>query len=76
MLICHACGSSAYHEQRVNETFQIGDKLVLVEGIPAQVCSRCGETLFSSEIAEKVRLLVLEPAQPIRSIQVDVFAYQ
>lgn len=75
MFKCHVCGSSEYREELVNEVFQIDGKPVFVEKIPAQVCNRCGEEIFSRETTEKVRLLVHGKAKPIKSVQVDVFAY-
>ncbi|MBV6400592.1 MAG: hypothetical protein CNIPEHKO_00885 [Anaerolineales bacterium] len=75
MFKCHVCGSTDYREELVNEVFQIDGKPVLVEKIPAQVCTRCGEEIFSRETTEKVRLLVHGKAKPIKSVQVDVFAY-
>jgi YgiT-type zinc finger domain-containing protein len=75
MFKCHVCGSAEYREELVNEVFQIDGKPVLVEKIPAQVCARCGEEIFSRETTEKVRLLVHGKAKPIKSVQVDVFAY-
>ncbi|MBD2393004.1 YgiT-type zinc finger protein [Cyanobacterium aponinum UTEX 3222] len=72
---CHICGSNEIKEELVKETFEIDGKLVMVEGIPAQVCQRCGEVIFSSEIAENIRLIVHSNSQPTKSIQVDVFAF-
>jgi YgiT-type zinc finger domain-containing protein len=71
---CYVCGSTHFKETLVDEMFNINDKYVLVEAIPAKVCSQCGEVLFSSETAEKVRLKV-HGDQPNKSIPLDVFAY-
>ena len=46
-----------------------------MENIPAQVCARCGEEVFSREATEKVRLIVHGKKKPIKSVQMDVFAY-
>ncbi len=75
MFKCHVCGSTRAHETQVSEVFQVDGKPVLVENIPAQVCERCGEEIFSSQTVEKVRLLVHGDAQPVKSVQMDVFAY-
>lgn len=75
MFKCHVCGSTEYREELVSEVFQIDNKPVLVEKVPAQVCVRCDEEIFSRETTEKVRLLVHGKAKPIKSVQVDVFAY-
>ena len=55
MFKCHVCGSTNAHEELVSEVFQIDGKPVLVEKIPAQVCARCGEGIFSKEAVEKVQ---------------------
>ena len=75
MFKCHVCGSTRASETLVTEVFQIDGKPVLVENIPAQVCERCGEEIFSSETTEKVRLLVHGAVKPIKSVKMDVFAY-
>jgi YgiT-type zinc finger domain-containing protein len=59
----------------VNDVFQIDGKPVLVENIPAEVCERCGEEIFSKEITENVRLLVRSNVKPVKSVKMDVFSY-
>ncbi|MDJ0729126.1 MAG: YgiT-type zinc finger protein [Crocosphaera sp.] len=76
MSVCYNCGSKEFQEQKVNETFEVKGKLVIVENIPAKVCCRCGEVIFSSEITEKVRLMLQGDTKPIKAIQVNVFAYK
>ena len=75
MFKCHVCGSTNAHDKLVTGVFQIDEKPVLVENIPAQVCDRCGEEIFSKEAVEKVRALVHGKSKPIKSIKMDVFAY-
>ena len=48
MFKCHACSSKDSYVKYVNEVFEIGNDFHLVENIPATVCSRCGEEIFSS----------------------------
>ncbi len=59
----------------VFEVFDIDGKLVLIEKIPARVCSRCGEETFGRETTETVRRLVHGEAEPVRSVSLDVFSY-
>ena len=75
MFKCHVCGSTESRAELVSEIFQIDGKPVLMENIPAQVCARCGEEIFSREATEKVRLIVHGKKKPIKSVQMDVFAY-
>jgi YgiT-type zinc finger domain-containing protein len=60
----------------VSEMFVIDGKHILVENIPAQVCNECGEATFSLETTEKVRRMVHGEAQPIGTLEMDVFSYQ
>lgn len=58
MFHCHICGSTEATQKEVYEFFQIEGRFVMVEHIPALVCDRCGEKLFSSETTEKVRQIL------------------
>jgi HTH-type transcriptional regulator / antitoxin MqsA len=76
MFKCHVCSSEESHQELVNEIFQIDGKFYLVEKVPATVCSHCGEEVFSRETTEKIRLMLHGDTKPIKSISVEVFAYQ
>lgn len=58
MFKCHVCHSIDARETLVSEMFEIDGKFYLVENIPATVCSRCGEEVFSREIAERIRSML------------------
>jgi HTH-type transcriptional regulator / antitoxin MqsA len=73
---CQICGSTEFSEELFDEIFQINGTPVLVEKIPARVCAHCGEVAFSRETTEKIRQMLHEKPQPLRSIQVDVYAFQ
>jgi YgiT-type zinc finger domain-containing protein len=75
MFQCHVCGATEAHPEWVNEVFLIEDKFILVEHIPATVCNHCGEVTFSRETTEKIRRMVHGEAQPVKTVQLDVFAF-
>ncbi|MCC3406927.1 MAG: YgiT-type zinc finger protein [Microcoleus sp. PH2017_10_PVI_O_A] len=75
MFQCHVCGSTEAQENLVDEVFRVNGKLFVVEKIPATVCSRCGEVTFSMERGERVRKMLNGDSKPVKSIEVDVFAY-
>jgi len=75
MFRCHVCGATEAQTELVNEVFLIEGKFVLVEDIPATVCAHCGELIFSRETTEKIRRMVHGEAQPVKTVQLDVFAY-
>ena len=72
---CHVCGSNNAKHILTNEIFNIDNKPILVEKIPAVVCTRCGEATFSRETTEKIRRMVHGESKPIKSISMDVFAF-
>ena len=73
MFNCHVCGHHAAKSEFVSEVFTVEGRRVLVEHIPAQVCERCGEAVFSRETTERIRLLVHD-TRPAKTIPLDVFA--
>jgi HTH-type transcriptional regulator / antitoxin MqsA len=75
MFKCHVCGSQDSHTEYVSEIFNINGKFHLVENVPATVCSRCGEEVFSPETTERIRLMLHGEDKPIKSISLDVFSY-
>lgn len=76
MFKCHVCHSEESQSELVNEIFNVNGKFYLVEDIPATVCSRCGEEVFSRETTERIRAMLQGNAEPTKSIAVDVFSYQ
>ena len=75
MFRCHVYGSTDSKEVFVEEVFCIDDKHILVERIPATVCDRCGEKIFSRETTERIRCIVHGKSKPVKSISMDVFDY-
>jgi YgiT-type zinc finger domain-containing protein len=71
---CPACEGDSAKTELVSEVFTIDGRRALVEGIPAQVCTRCGEATFSRETTERVRKMVHGATQPEKTVPLDVFA--
>jgi HTH-type transcriptional regulator / antitoxin MqsA len=60
----------------VDPLSQIDDRPVLVQNIPATVCARCGKESFSRETTELIRQMVHGKVKPVKSISMDVFAFE
>ena len=75
MFHCHVCGGNTAKPESVSEVFTIDGRQVLVEGIPAQVCERCGEATFARETTEQIRQLVHSTKPPVKTVPLDVFAF-
>jgi HTH-type transcriptional regulator/antitoxin MqsA len=74
-MICAVCGQAGFHSAFVTRTFTVDGKLLVVEGIPAEICDRCEAASFSAEVGEQLRRLIHEPHQPVRLIQAEVLAF-
>jgi HTH-type transcriptional regulator/antitoxin MqsA len=70
---CHVCGNEAARSEFVSEVLDVDGRRVLVEHIPAQVCTRCREAVFSRHTTERVRQLVHGASQPTKTVRLDVF---
>ena len=75
MPVCSVCDGSESREKLVDEVFQVDGRYILVGGIPADVCIRCGEQAFSCETTEKVRVLVHRGTQATRRISMQVLDF-
>ena len=76
------CKGNAYNshyagrnKEEVDEVFKIEGEYVLVESIPAEVCTRCGEQSVGLETVETVRQAIHGGATPARSIELRVFEF-
>ena len=74
MFNCHVCGHNAAKSELVSEVFNLEERRVLVENIPALVCEHCGEAAFSRETTERIRRMVHGAGRPIKTVEMDVFA--
>jgi HTH-type transcriptional regulator / antitoxin MqsA len=72
---CHVCGATQAKQEFITEVFIIDEKAVLVEGVPATVCARCGEATFSRETTERIRRMLHGEAKPVRAEVLEVYTY-
>jgi len=63
------------HEQRIRYHADIDGKLVVVENVPALVCSHCGEISISPQVASSVQHTVWEGKPPLRAIETPVYEF-
>lgn len=75
MFQCAVCHHTESREELVEKMFHVDERYVLVERIPAVVCSRCGEPTFSRETTERTRELVHGGAKPSKSIPLEVLDF-
>lgn len=54
---CHVCGA-AMREQPVKQDFWIRDNLIVVESVPAGVCTQCGERVVNADVGQRIASLI------------------
>ncbi len=54
---CHVCGGQVERRQ-IRQDFWVKGKLIVVENVPAGVCTRCGETIVRAAVGRKLAEVV------------------
>ncbi len=62
-------------EQRVTYTLNVGEKVIVVENVPARVSTETGEQFFSPETVERLQELVWSGKEPVRIVETPVFEF-
>lgn len=76
--LCPRC-NAALTATTVRSSFWQGDRVAIVENIPAHVCSACVEQFYDDEVSEALRRLAEEgfPSEKaVREIVVPVFSLE
>jgi HTH-type transcriptional regulator / antitoxin MqsA len=61
-------------EQRlIQYVQQFEGRVFIIENVPAEVCTQCGESLIHPEVADKIQKIVWNAPAPQRSTQVPVY---
>ena len=72
---CSIEGCPGEYEQReVVHTVHQGSRIIVIDHVPAEVCTICGDVLFTPETVRKIEILrdTFEP--PIRTVPLYDFA--
>ncbi len=73
---CVFCGGRL---EAKNVTFSYEDedenKYILVEDVPAEVCTSCGEKTYSPEVSDKLLKYAKDEYPPVKTIEIPVFHF-
>ena len=75
MLRCGVCGCRDHRKESVDNVLHIDGEYVLVKGIPAWVCERCGEYTFSADDVETVSAMVHDESDTGEFIKMQVLRF-
>jgi len=67
---CDLCQAGRLRSRQVREYYRFGKRMVVMEGVPAWVCDRCGERYYTAVVAKRMRQLSKSASRTKRSISV------
>jgi YgiT-type zinc finger domain-containing protein len=60
METCYFCKKGILEDKKVTVDFRWGNKLTVIEDVPAKVCNECGEKYYSAEVSRKMEKIATE----------------
>lgn len=54
---CFMCNGDL-EEKKVNYVVDLEDTIIIIKGVPAKVCSQCGEQYFDDKTSENIERIV------------------
>ncbi|MDH7486233.1 MAG: type II toxin-antitoxin system MqsA family antitoxin [Anaerolineae bacterium] len=73
MTRCYFC-KGKLTEKKIHHVHHWGERIVVFEDVPAEVCQQCGEVYFRPEVLEKMDEAVLEELKPKARLSIPVFS--
>jgi YgiT-type zinc finger domain-containing protein len=73
-LTCVFCGGETEYKE-VTFIYEGEDNYIVVKNVPAEVCERCGERMYTPEITEELLKFAQYRFKPTKTIQIPVFDY-
>jgi YgiT-type zinc finger domain-containing protein len=62
-----------YEPRRVVETVGRGNNTIVIEDVPAEVCTVCGDTLFTAATMRQIEQLLASPPAAARTVPAFAF---
>lgn len=62
-------------ERRVTYTAEVDGRIVVVENVPARVCSQTGEQFFSPQTVDRIQQIIRGAQKPVRTLQTPVYEF-
>ena len=72
---CSIIGCSGEYEERsIVHTVQHHGQILVINHVPAEVCSVCGDILLKPETSRRIEALLQAPKQPVGSVPLYEYA--
>jgi len=70
---CHFC-TGRLARKRIRHVHRWGNRIVIFDDVPAEVCQQCGEVYLSPEVLQLMDEMTLQDYQPKAVLSVPVFS--
>ena len=64
-----------YEQREVVHTVHQGNRIIVIDHVPAEVCTICGDVLFTPDTVEQIELLRCAAQPPIRTVPLYEFSH-
>ncbi len=72
---CVFCGGEVV-SKNVTFVYKYSEQLLVIENVPAEVCTRCGEKTYSPETTDQIMAFAKQHFKPVKQVEVPVFDYR
>lgn len=72
---CDFCDGLLY-PKTVSIELRIKDQLIVIEGVPAEVCNRCGQKYFAADTDASIEKILSTRPDADKTITVPVFEWE
>ena len=72
---CYICKGKVVRK-KISVDFRGGEKLKVIEAVPAEVCQQCGEKYLHSAVYKALEELVISRAKPASRLSVNVVRFK
>jgi YgiT-type zinc finger domain-containing protein len=69
---CIFCGGAVLKDT-VTFIYDEDNEYFLVEHVPAEVCSKCGERTYSPDVTDRILDFAKHKSKPVKTIEIPVF---
>lgn len=76
---CYYCGGQT-KIRKIDKDYRWGDKLFVIQNVPVEVCTKCGERYYSAKVSSKMDKIVQKnlkskAVKPKKILEVPVFNF-
>ena len=71
---CIFCSGNV-KKKKVTFTYEEGERYLLVEHVPAEVCVKCGEKMYSPQVTDELLKFAHNKFKPVKTIKIPVFDF-